>query len=128
MKIDEVVITGQCKVELQTRELDEALAPGEVLLQTEWSFISAGTELANYMGRDESVFRPGSWCAYPWRSGYANVGIVRAIGTGVRRVKLGQRVFSYGNHASFVKYDAGKWTILDSKESLHWDSASSFSI
>jgi len=106
MRIREVVVTGQRKVELQTRELDEALAPNEAMIETAWSFISAGTELANYMGRDANVFKPGTWCAYPWRSGYGNVGTVRAVGSGVTRVKVGQRVFSYGNHASFVKYDA----------------------
>lgn len=106
MKIREVVVTGQRKVELQSRELDEALASNEALIETAWSFISAGTELANYMGRDANVFKPGTWCAYPWRSGYGNVGTVRAVGPGVTRVTIGQRVFSYGNHASFVKYDA----------------------
>lgn len=106
MKISEVVVTGQRQVEIQERELDERLGPGEILIETERTFISAGTELANYMGRDASVFKPGSWCAYPWRSGYGNVGIVRATAPDATRAKVGQRVFSYGNHASFVKYDA----------------------
>src|SRR5207247_1556766 len=79
MKIREVVVTAQRQVELQSRELDEALAPNEAMIETAWSFISAGTELANYMGRDANVFKPGTWCAYPWRSGYGNVGVVRAV-------------------------------------------------
>ena len=106
MKIHEVVVTGQREVELQDGDLDAALKPGEVLIETEKTFISAGTELANYMARDGGVWRKGNWCAYPWRSGYGNVGIVREAGPGVTRVKVGQRVLSYGNHASFVKYDA----------------------
>ena len=54
-----------------------------LLVANAFSLISAGTELANYTGKDADVFVPGSWCAYPWRSGYANVGIVRAVGSGV---------------------------------------------
>jgi 2-desacetyl-2-hydroxyethyl bacteriochlorophyllide A dehydrogenase len=101
MQIREVVVTGQNEVELQSRELDErALGPEELLIETEATFISAGTELANYTGREQRVFQPNQWCTYPWRSGYANVGTVLAIGAGVTRAKVGQRVFTYGRHAS----------------------------
>ena len=80
MQIREVVVTGQNAVELQTRELDEKeLGPDELLIETEATFISAGTELANYTGREPRVFQPNQWCTYPWRSGYANVGVVRGI-------------------------------------------------
>jgi threonine dehydrogenase-like Zn-dependent dehydrogenase len=106
MRIREVVVTGQRQVELQEREVDLAPALGQVLIETEKTFVSAGTELANYMARDAGVWKPGNWCAYPWRSGYGNVGIVREAGPGVTRTKVGQRVLSYGNHASFVRYEA----------------------
>jgi len=104
MHIKEVVVTGQRKVELLDGALDEKLGSNELLIETEKTFISAGTELANYMARDAGVFVPGNWCAYPWRSGYGNVGTVRATGSGVTRAKVGDRVLTYGNHASFVKY------------------------
>ncbi|MDA1191701.1 MAG: zinc-binding alcohol dehydrogenase [Candidatus Poribacteria bacterium] len=104
--IKEVVVTGQNQVELQTREIDDGnLGARELLIETEWTYISTGTELANYTGRDPNVFRPGAWCAYPWRSGYANVGKVVGIGSGVSRAKVGDRVFTYGNHASVVRYN-----------------------
>ena len=106
MNIKQVVVTGQNQVELQDGTLsDEALGPDELLIQTEATFISAGTELANYTGREPKVFQPGQWCTYPWKSGYAHVGIVQAVGSGVRRVKVGERVFGYGNHASLVRYN-----------------------
>lgn len=106
MKIQQVVVTGQNAVELQDGELDEnALGPGDLLIETEATFISAGTELANYTGREPKVFQPGQWCTYPWRSGYANVGRVRAVGSGVERAQVGERVFTYGNHASMVIYN-----------------------
>ncbi|MEK7474702.1 MAG: zinc-binding alcohol dehydrogenase [Candidatus Coatesbacteria bacterium] len=118
MRIREVVVTGQRQVELQEREVDLSPGPGQVLIETEKTFISAGTELANYMARDAGVFRPGNWCAYPWRSGYGNVGIVREAGAGVKRAKVGQRVLSYGNHASFVRYDAESNLVFPVPEGL----------
>jgi 2-desacetyl-2-hydroxyethyl bacteriochlorophyllide A dehydrogenase len=104
MKIDQVVVTGQNQVELQTLELQEGnLAPNELLIKTEFSFISAGTELANYTGTEKSVFRTGSWCAYPWKSGYANIGIALDAGEKYRSL-IGRRVYSNGPHASAHRY------------------------
>lgn len=106
MNIRQVVVTGQNQVELQQATLDEnALGPGDLLIETEATFISAGTELANYTGREPRVFQPGQWCTYPWKSGYANVGIVKAVGPGVKRAKVGERVFTYANHASTVIFN-----------------------
>ena len=103
MQIQQVIVTGQNQVELRDLELDESLGPDEFLVETECTFISAGTELANYTGKEPQVFQPGSWCAYPWRSGYANVGKVTAVGEAVTRVQVGQRVFTCGAHASVIK-------------------------
>lgn len=105
MKIREVVVTGQNQVELQTADIDTpVLASNELLIDTEYTFISSGTELANYTGREPKVFQKGSWCEYPWRSGYANVGVVRDVGTDVTRAAPGDRVFTYGRHASTIRY------------------------
>ena len=105
MRIREVVVTGQNRVELQTAEIDApVLAPNELLIDTEYTFISSGTELANYTGKEPKVFQKGAWCEYPWRSGYANVGIVSEVGSGVTRAAPGDRVFTYGRHASTIRY------------------------
>ena len=105
MRIREVVVTGQNQVELQTAEIDtRGLAANELLVDTEYTFISSGTELANYTGREPKVFQKGEWCEYPWRSGYANVGIVREVGADVTRAAPGDRVFTYGRHASTIQY------------------------
>jgi 2-desacetyl-2-hydroxyethyl bacteriochlorophyllide A dehydrogenase len=111
VQIKQVVVTGQNQVELQTNTLDQrALSPQELLIESEWSFISTGTELANYTGREPKVFQPGAWCAYPWKSGYANCGIVvrapSGRGTQVTMAQPGDRVFTYGPHASTFIYDA----------------------
>ena len=105
MRIREVVVTGQNQVELQTADIDTPmLAPNELWIDTEYTFISSGTELANYTGREPKVFQKGAWCEYPWRSGYANVGIVREVGENVTRAAPGDRVFTYGRHASTIRY------------------------
>ena len=112
MKIREVVVTGRNQVELQTNEMGTpVLAAGELLIDTEYTFISSGTELANYTGREPKVFQEGSWCAYPWRSGYANVGIVREIGSGVTHAAVGDRVFTYGRHASTIRYSQDRLVV-----------------
>jgi len=103
MEIKQVIVTGQHQVELQTLSLNDRLEPDEVLIETEHTFISAGTELANYSGKDPNVLVPGAWCAYPWKSGYANVGIVREAGQNVKSVAVGQRVYTFGPHASMIK-------------------------
>lgn len=112
MDIRQVVVTGQNQVELQSGELNaDDLGPQEILIETQYTFISAGTELANYTAKAPEVFQPGSWCAYPWRSGYANVGIVRAVGEAAGRTQPGERVFTYGNHASAVRYNQDRLVI-----------------
>lgn len=112
MDIRQVVVTGQNEVELQKLTLDtDDLRPTEILLETEYTYISTGTELANYTGREPKVFQPGQWCAYPWKSGYANVGVVKAAGTSVTAVSVGDRVFTYGPHASATRYDTSRLAV-----------------
>lgn len=111
MQIREVVVTGKEQVVLQTGVLDEQPGPGELLIESECTFISSGTELANYTAKDPDVYLPGKWCSYPWRSGYANVGVVRAVGDGVTRAQVGERVFSYGPHASAFRYSQSRLVV-----------------
>lgn len=106
MRIKQVVVTGKEQVELQNLELDEKspLKPRELLIETEMSFISAGTELANYMALDPAVYQEHGWCKYPWKSGYANVGTVLDAGADYRDY-VGQRVYTNGPHASVHRYE-----------------------
>ena len=96
-----LVFSGVKQVELH----EESFAGpglGSALIRSEYTFISAGTELANLTGSDPAVFQPGSWCAYPWRPGYAQVGRVHAVGDGFTRAAVGDRVFTLGGHADFT--------------------------
>lgn len=95
---------------LQVRVVSDALpqpAAGEVLVQTECSAISAGTELLVYRGQlppdmalDDSIAVLQRPVQYPLRYGYAAVGTVVACGSAVAHAWQGQRVLAFHPHAS----------------------------
>lgn len=62
--------------------------PGEVLLENEYTVISAGTERANLMNL------PNTSGGFPYYPGYSGVGRVIAVGGGVTNVQVGDRVLS----------------------------------
>ncbi len=112
MNAQQVVVTGPHEVSVQTIQLpDTALEPNELIVDTDVTFISTGTELSIYTGREPRAFQPGQWCTFPFQSGYANVGIVREVGSNVKRVAPGDRVFSYGKHGSVIRYNQDRLVI-----------------
>ena len=68
--------------------------PGEVLIRTEWTLISPGTEGAGLMVMENTG---GS---FPARPGYNNAGRIEGIGPGVEDLAVGDRVASHAGHAS----------------------------
>jgi 2-desacetyl-2-hydroxyethyl bacteriochlorophyllide A dehydrogenase len=91
--------------------LDEPLgapSPGEALVETDVSALSAGTELLAFRGElppelpvDETLGAlAGATFRYPFRYGYASVGTVTATGAGVASDWIGRRVFAFQPHAS----------------------------
>ena len=87
-------------VEIEEIETPGPVGPNEVLVETECTFISAGTELANFTGLDPGVHVPGSWNHFPARPGYANCGRVIEIGAEVESLAVGDRVFTQHKHVS----------------------------
>ena len=89
---------------------EEALpepAPGEVGVKTHASAISPGTEMLIYRGEfpegmaaDEGIAALGGALAYPLKYGYATVGQVNALGSGVASEWLGRWVFAFHPHES----------------------------
>jgi len=90
------------------------VGPGEVLLQTRYSGISAGTEMNVYRGlavgwrtrRDpeSGLFEPTDdpeW-TYPMAYGYAAVSVVAELGEDVDTVRVGDLVYSYTPHTSAI--------------------------
>ena len=101
MQAVRVLVAGRGQVFLDAIEIADRPGPDELTVETEFTFISAGTELANFTGLDKNVTVPGSWCAYPWAAGYANVGRIVAKGAAVSGFEIGERVFSSSRHQDF---------------------------
>lgn len=94
-----ILFTAPNQVELAAEEVsDSALERDEVLIRSEASLISAGTELARLRGEGEGAGQ------FPSRSGYACIGRILAIGPGTEGVKPGDRVFFAGKHQAVQRF------------------------
>lgn len=100
MRARQVTIVEPYKVEVREVELP-APAANQILVETEASAISAGTELAVYTGTHQWLKDPNlpDW-KFPFRPGYSAAGKVVAVGSDVKDWKPGERVSYPGNHAS----------------------------
>jgi 2-desacetyl-2-hydroxyethyl bacteriochlorophyllide A dehydrogenase len=100
MNARQVVIVEPYRVAVREVELPPP-APNQVLVRTEVSAVSAGTELAVYTGTHQWLKDPNlpDW-KFPFRPGYSAAGMVVAVGSAVSGWKSGDRVSYPGNHAS----------------------------
>ena len=96
----QAVIVDPLRVEVRSTELP-APAPNQILVRTEFSAVSAGTELAVYTGTHQWLRDPNlpDW-KFPFRPGYSAAGEIVAVGSDVRGWGQGDRVSYPGNHAS----------------------------
>lgn len=76
---------------------------GEILCIAEKSLISIGTEMSCLRGEFDPGTNWADWVKYPFRPGYSMVGRVIAVGSGVKGIKEGDRVSSYGVHQQYYK-------------------------
>jgi 2-desacetyl-2-hydroxyethyl bacteriochlorophyllide A dehydrogenase len=99
-----VWFSAPCTVEVRHTAVGDP-GPGQVLIATELSAISAGTELLVYRGLVARALKPdlatieGDF-SFPLKFGYAAVGRVVAIGPAVAELSVGQRVFALHPHQS----------------------------
>lgn len=77
-----------------------ATGPDEVLIETQTSLMSTGTETIAFARKFEAGTHWDKWVRYPFYPGYASVGIVRDVGPGATRFAVGQRVACRGGHRS----------------------------
>jgi 2-desacetyl-2-hydroxyethyl bacteriochlorophyllide A dehydrogenase len=100
MHARQVVILEPYKVGVREVELPPPAA-NQILVATEVSAVSAGTELAVYTGTHQWLKDPNlpDW-KFPFRPGYSAAGRVVAVGADVRGWQPGDRVSYPGNHAS----------------------------
>jgi 2-desacetyl-2-hydroxyethyl bacteriochlorophyllide A dehydrogenase len=105
----EVVFSNPGVVELKKTPLvNPPLGADDVLIETECSIVSPGTELACLSGKEW-------WAPLPFVPGYGSVGRVQSFGTAVKGISVGDRIFTYGRHA---KYSKGEMIVLPLDPSL----------
>src|SRR5579872_4770091 len=100
MHARQAVIVEPYQVAVREVELPPPTS-NQILVQTEVSAVSAGTELAVYTGTHQWLKDPNlpDW-KFPFRPGYSAAGTVVAVGSDVKGWKAGDRVSFPGNHAS----------------------------
>ena len=108
---------GEVSVEdFKLRQLES----DEVLIETVSTLISPGTETAFLMAL------PNTRGVFPQYPGYSNTGVVVATGSKVSEFKIGDRVASQRNHASYVI--APESIVLHVPESVSFDEAAFFTL
>src|SRR5437660_8855045 len=100
MKARQAVIVKPFEVAVREVDLPDP-AENQVLVATEVSAVSPGTELAVYTGTHQWLLDPNlpDW-KFPFRSGYSAAGTVVTVGSQIRGWQAGDRVSYPGNHAS----------------------------
>jgi len=116
MKARAVHFVAPRRVELREVELPDQ-SEGRILVATEWSGISSGTELLAYRGEidpdlplDETLGALAGTFAYPFRYGYSAVGRVVQPAAPFEE---GQRVFAFHPHQDRFVVDAREAVAVD---------------
>lgn len=96
MKTKQIIFTAAHRAELLEKDVKE-LGTDEVLVDTEYTVVSGGTERANIMGMQNA-----GGDKFPKALGYCGVGRVLQVGENVKTVSVGDRVLIYhGKHAKY---------------------------
>lgn len=105
--VDTVHFTAPFTVSVVSTPSPASPVDADVLVHTDLSAVSAGTELLAYRGEmpsdipADAVFAPhAAPFAYPCAYGYAAVGMVTAIGPAVTSLSTGDIVFAFREHSS----------------------------
>ena len=94
MKI--AVLHGPRDLRIEEQPLDTDLGPTQIHVETEISALKIGTDRGNYEGAERVPGAPD----YPRWVGDSNLGVVRAAGSEVTRIQVGDRVVTRAPHQS----------------------------
>jgi threonine dehydrogenase-like Zn-dependent dehydrogenase len=97
MKSKDIILLGQAQATVKECEVSRELAHDEILLQADCSLISSGSETYHFIGQFESGMH-WSEIKYPVSTGYAMVGKILDLNSGVSGFKAGDRVYSRSPH------------------------------
>src|SRR4051794_39553474 len=105
------VFSAPRQVVLEPQEIGSP-GPGQVLLRTERTLISTGTELTALTGDFPPISRWADYIRYPFVPGYSNIATVLEAGDGVSNVKVGDRVASTAPHATYALHPAERLRLV----------------
>lgn len=127
MSASALYFTGERTVETREVEVDGP-GPDELLIETEFSAVSAGTELLVYRDEtppetavDETIESLGGEFSYPMQYGYATVGHVIDVGPAVDTDWIGKRVFAFNPHQT--RFSAPPSDVVELPQQLTADGA-----
>ncbi|MCY4402823.1 MAG: zinc-binding alcohol dehydrogenase [Candidatus Poribacteria bacterium] len=109
MKGQRVIWPSRAKVEIEEFEIPP-IKSDEVLIATECTLISPGTERAFLLGL------PNAQGSYPLRPGYSNIGKVVEVGKDVNGYKVGDRIATTQGHTSHFVTKGNRLLKADSSE------------
>ena len=102
MKNTSVLFTAPDRIEVGQLDDDfERLRAHDVLVRTDYSLISAATELACLSGTQ-------TWFPFPGTPGYAAVGEIVDVGAEITAVAPGDKVHYWGGHKQFTVIDTAR--------------------
>ena len=117
----QVIFTEKSRVEVQEVAMPQ-MGPNQVLIETEVSQISTGTELTML---EANVDEDSPWhlnIKFPNFPGYSNVGKIIQVGENVDASLLGKRVYSSGKHTKYAVVNADTVALIpddvDSEEAV----------
>jgi 2-desacetyl-2-hydroxyethyl bacteriochlorophyllide A dehydrogenase len=105
MKNPIIVFPEKQVSELQYREIKHP-GPGELLVKNRKSLISIGTEMTAFSGDYPAGSTWETCFPYPFESGYATVGEVVGVGSGLDETWLGKRVGTMSPHCRYAVVSA----------------------
>jgi len=90
------------------------LKPTQVLVKTEYTLVSGGTERTCLLGMPNTA---SAKHGFPFAEGYCGIGYIEQAGEAVKTVKPGDRVLVYhGTHASYSVRDESMVTLVDNDD------------
>jgi 2-desacetyl-2-hydroxyethyl bacteriochlorophyllide A dehydrogenase len=117
MQCRQILFTSPETVELLEQELP-VQEDDMVLVEMEYTVISAGTE------RDRLMGRPNTPQKFPIAPGYCGIGFVRSIGMNAKKFHKNDRVLIYhGSHASFCVVREDQLTLVEDTGILSLEAA-----
>ena len=100
-----IVFAAPDTVEVQQEEVNtDGLGPDELLVESLYSVVSAGTELACLSGGEE-------WFSFPRVPGYATVGRIVVADGSVTGLREGEVVLHYGGHQAYNRRKQGDFLL-----------------